>query len=143
MLADAAGVSGHPWNGTGVPPGVAVAQNEGMSGITTDAAERLTRVWKLSDAAMERMKTRASAATDGRFKLVRVGSEARLHDLSADPLEDRDVGSDHPDIAARLGSVLDGLDARPEPAAAATATLEDDGDDAEDLEERMKMLGYL
>ena len=143
MLAEAAGVERHPWHDDDVPPGIAVAQDEGMSGLAPDAIKRLTRAWNVSERAVDRMLNRASAATDGRFKLVRVGSKSRLHDLEVDPLEDRDVGAAHPDIVARLAQALDRVDSplpvpdrTPEPPEATD-------DDTDALEERMKMLGYL
>jgi hypothetical protein len=82
-----------------------------------------------------------TCATDGRFKLVRVGGVERLHDVPADPLEQLDVMPQHPEPAARLRRAIDGT-APPEDVFV-PEVLALDGDEDGDLEERLRLLGYL
>jgi len=57
-------------------------------------------------------QARQRAVSDGRFKLVDVprlegGYERGLYDLEADPAEEHDVSSEHPETAERLARILD------------------------------------
>ena len=158
MIAEAVGLADHPWHEAGVPAGVAVAQSDGFATLAPAAAQLIVETWRLWPRAQEELFLRRTAVTDGRFKLVREGGLTRLHDLADDPLERADAGDSHPAEAARLGLVLETADTGEErPPAAAIGRAQqhdqigtsDDGeragvvDDRADLEERLKLLGYL
>ena len=134
------GLDDHPWHDDG--SGVAVAQTNGIATWDPDVRRRLEAAWRLPEAIVDRLGGPISCATDGRFKLVRDGEALRLHDLTDDPLEVRDVAHAHPDHVARLRAVLDDADRRVDghepaggPAAAQAPT--------DDLEDRLRLLGYL
>jgi arylsulfatase A-like enzyme len=154
LVADLAGVDGHPWNGD-LPEGVALSQLDPPVLASDPRATEVARDWELDDAAFERLTTPFVSATDGRRKLIRRRGRDLLHHLETDPLElnPRDILRDPPsaedaDTVDRLKRALD------HPAMAATglepaavgATPEHPGaaqEETEDLEERMRLLGYL
>ena len=79
---------------------------------------------------------------DRRFKLVRARGEGdRLHDLEADPMEERDVSADHPGLVRRLRTELDrALDS--------WRTWGDDAEaltpqETEEIEDHLSALGYI
>ena len=88
-----------------------------------------------------------TAATDGRYKLSVIGDEQRLYDMTADPLEISPLppGSVPDDVLRELRRALDD--------SAAAAWLPDLGalerrretgdEELDDLESRMKLLGYM
>jgi arylsulfatase A-like enzyme len=154
LVADLAGVEGHPWNGD-LPDDIALSQLDPPVLASDPRASEVARDWQLDDAAFERLTTPFVSATDGRRKLIRRNGQDLLHDLEADPLElePRDLLRDPPAISEadaidRLRQALD------HPAMAATglepaavgATPERPAatqEETEDLEERMRLLGYL
>lgn len=154
LVADLAGVEGHPWNGD-LPEGVALSQLDPPVLSEDPRATDVARDWGLDDRGFERLTTPFVSATDGRCKLIRRNGRDLLHDLRADPLElsPRDVLRDPPEgeeleAVDRLRAALD------HPAMAATglepaavgATPERPAasqEETEDLEERMRLLGYL
>ena len=142
MLAEAASLGRHPWDPSDLPDGTAVAQDDGLNGLPPESLKRLTRVWKLSPVFVDRMLAPSSAATDGRFKIVRIDSDTRLYDVETDPLEERDVAAAYPEAVARLRDVIErtGVVASTSGQVAAKA---DEIDDDADLQARMRMLGYL
>jgi arylsulfatase A-like enzyme len=170
LVARAVGLDEHPWQADPVPPGVAVAQTDGFRSVSLAFAEAFARSVRLPERAVRAMSARRSCATDGRFKLVRVEGAERLHDLAADPLELADAQAAHPEAAARLRAVLDRAEEEAEeeaPVAARSAEAgsagagpagagpaggrvpggeagpaEPPGEEA-DLEERLRLLGYL
>ena len=83
-----------------------------------------------------------TCATDGRHKLVRFGDRDLLYDLAIDPLELDPQAPDGQEPVARLRRALEApaLWVRP-------ATAPDPGaggaGDADDIERRMKLLGYM
>jgi len=95
-------------------------------------------------AALERWPVRDArrrSVRDTRFKLVETpriegGYRRALYDLSADPVQTRDVTGEHPEAAARLGAAMDEwTEALPEARAA-------DEPDTEQLE-LLRALGYV
>jgi len=141
LVAGLVGLDQHPWAHDG--SGVAVAQTDGIATWDPEARRRLEAAWRLPRSIVDRLGSPISCATDGRFKLVRDRGAERLHDLTQDPLEDRDVADRHPDQMARLRTVLDRADVRVEPPA--SRPVEGAGTEAptSDLEARLRLLGYL
>jgi hypothetical protein len=110
-----------------------------------------TERWKLivDDCSLERLERfearlarQAGAAlkADLRGRLLRELFEAsepvKLFDLSADPLETRNVAGDHPDVVRELRGFVDRI-------LAAGGGPGDEGDSNEALEEQLRALGYL
>ena len=142
MLAAAAGLRDHPWLEEPSPEGVAVAQSDGFGMMAPDLARQMGESWGLPPAIRERMFVRRSCATDGRFKLVREGPTERLHDLVADPLEAADASDAHPEALTRLRRTLDEVDAD-EVLPADSEDAAESPEESAELEERMRLLGYL
>ncbi len=147
LIAEAAELETHPWGGSD-NGGVVFAQTEGFRAVTRRAAEGLVHRWHLSEAAAERMCVRQSCAVDGRFKLVRDGGRERLHDLVADPTESTDVLDREPGEAARLRAALDAAERTSVRTASRLETEPSDiagspDAESEELERRLKLLGYL
>lgn len=146
MLADAIGLVDHPWSGEAERT-VAVATSDALAAADDERMERARAEYGLDDFAVWRMRTPSTAATDGRLKLVRDGDDDWLYDLDSDPLEQAPARVDGR-VAALAGpafaALRDAVDAahlvspsvRVTTTAPATRT-------RPDLEERMRMLGYL
>jgi arylsulfatase A-like enzyme len=137
LLAEAASLPDHPWGDGRLRDGIAVAQFDAPA----DADERTrsqAAEWGLDDEAVATLTSDQTIATDGRHKLVHRRGEVELFDLDDDPLEER---PQPPDAAApSLRAALDRAvrhDTEPTPAAATTT------DDTAELEERMRLLGYM
>lgn len=154
LVAGLAGIDGHPWNGD-LPEGIALSQLDPPVLATDSRATDVASDWGLDDAGFERLTTPFVSATDGRRKLIRRQGRDLLHDLRTDPLElnPRDPLRDPPsdEDADAIDALRRALD---HPAMAATglepaavgATPEHPGatqEETEDLEERMRLLGYL
>ena len=143
LLAEATGIERHPWRND-VPTGVAVAQFDPPAGRDDPRTREAVEHWGLGEEALDRITTPFSVATDGRWKLLRSPRGEVAYDLRKDPLEesplrpeaaDGDVGPlraalDHPGSNAVWGQ---------EP----TEPSEDGSDEESELEERMRLLGYL
>jgi arylsulfatase A-like enzyme len=144
VIAEAVGLSRHPWSRPASPEGFAVAQNDGYRAVHPAFGEMFQREWNLSEEAVAQLDQPMRAAIDARFKLVRTGSMQRLHDLAEDPLERLDVAGQHPDELARLAAVLDHTDADVGAVSAQTSpTSSSAPSGAEDLVDRLRLLGYV
>jgi arylsulfatase A-like enzyme len=140
LIGDLLGLEDHPWGADG--SGVAVAQTDGIATWDPEARRRLEAAWRLPRSIIDRLGSPISCATDGRFKLVRDTDTIRLHDLTEDPFESRDVAAAHPHDAARLRAALDEADIRREPHDRPHVRVKSDTSTT-DLEERLRLLGYL
>ena len=85
------------------------------------------------------LTSRGTSATDGRFKLVRERGADLLYDVRADPLETSPISSNG-DVE-HLRTALGDAD-RQTPVISPTAASTSAEENAE-LEERLKLLGYL
>jgi arylsulfatase A-like enzyme len=142
LIAEALGLEDHPWKSDAVAAGVGVAQYDAMSDVNDERVRGMRRDGQIDDAGVRRFTTPMSCATDGRHKLVRYGDEEWLFDLHADPLETAPVspnGSAN-GSTARLRAALEEANAS-ERAPAPDLGL--GADEADDIEERMRLLGYL
>ena len=144
LLANYLGVPDHPWQEPLVPPGFAPAQfdfieeDDPRVQIGVDA-------WGLDEDARALMTSTFTCVTDGGVKLVDRDGALTVHDLAIDPLEANPLDPDsHPDpsrIAALKAALADpAVQARGE---AGPAPAPGPAEDVEDLENRMKLLGYL
>jgi len=104
--------------------------------------EALSRSWGIPEEAIRRIAGPMSAATDGRYKLVRDASGERLYDLETDPAEASPLPSVGPAGAVRasLAGAIDDTDASAPPSAG--IAVDAPGEVAE-LEERLRTLGYI
>ena len=149
FIGECAALDDHPWAADDLPIGVGVAQFDPV--VEMDGPEARRAVidrWGLDERALRQFTTPLTCAVSGRHKLLRRGDEEVWFDLEADPLEldpkpAASVPPEQADALARLRAALE------HPAATASrpfrAPAEPEISDAErsDLEERMKLLGYL
>jgi arylsulfatase A-like enzyme len=151
LIARAVGLGQHPWEEP-LPAGAAVAQFNAPARPDDPRTKEAREEWGLDDAAFHRLTTPFVSATDGHLKLVRETGEERLYDLRTDPLElapqapgnlDGDpvlatlrAALDHPATNATVPPGRYGMVARTERVPA-------DPDEAAEIEERMKLLGYM
>ncbi len=146
LIAEAAGLDEHPWVDDRQPPGVAVAQYD-VGGDKNDPRMKHFDDWGADEYGRRRFTEPGTCATDGRFKLWTLGEEEKIFDLIADPLETnpRPPGDAPAAVLEKLrGAMSDAASAEWVPdldvlGAAADGTAEPN----KDLEERMKLLGYL
>jgi arylsulfatase A-like enzyme len=148
IVAEAAGLDGHPWRRDDLPAGAAVAQFDppGMGG--DERWRGVLAGWGLGDEAWGPLTTPLTCATDGERKLMMRGRTEELYDLATDPLElaPATAAADDP----RLGPLREAL-AHPALRAAAPAGPEAvaepveqaSDEELEKLEERMRLLGYM
>jgi arylsulfatase A-like enzyme len=137
-VAAAVGLEDHPWQVPACPDGILLSEVDGLATVDPNMAQKVVDEWHLPARAVQRLTEPLTCAVEGGFKLVRRGAVDTLHDLDADPLEQVDASARHPDVAARLRAALEA--ATPPPAeAAGQPVLAPDAD----LEERLRLLGYL
>ena len=144
MIAGALGIEDHPWRDDVRPGGAAVSQVAGQ--IMLPEKEALARAWGIPDEAIRRMASSMTSATDGRFKLIRDEAGERLYDLGSDPAESRPLDAAAVPSAAALRAAIDEVESyAPPPAAGPDSAPEatPDGDEAAELEERLRQLGYI
>jgi arylsulfatase A-like enzyme len=149
-MAEAAGLERHPWSDDGVRHGeVAIAQLDALVPPTDPRAAEYVEKWGLGEEAFRRLTMSMTCATDGRFKLVRRGTEELVYDLEEDRLELSPLDADRlddsvPSLATLRAAVTEGEDRPAEPLiAAADGREEVPADEAEAIAERMRTLGYL
>jgi arylsulfatase A-like enzyme len=141
LVAGAAGLADHPWTEPGLEPGVRVAQFDPLTTAGDPRARAAVERWGLGEDALARITSPITCATDGRRKLVRLGERDLLYDLDGDPLELTPQSANGGAATGRLRAALEhpSLWTRPaeEPAAAAPEAA------ADDIERRMRLLGYM
>ena len=137
-IAKALDLSEHPW-GSADDGGVVVSQYDALTTRDDPRVARAAHDWGLDDEGIAVLTSRGTAATDGRFKLVRERGEDKLYDIVADPFETTRISSDG--NVERLREALEVADAQTamvSPTGAAPSAEEN-----AELEERLKLLGYL
>jgi arylsulfatase A-like enzyme len=147
MVAGVAGLREHPWTNGESPGDVAVAQLDALLPPTDPRASKFVSDWGLGEEGFRRLTTSATCASDGRFKLVSQGGADFLYDLENDPLEVNPLNGDHTVPSSSL-STLRAAVAKGErgPTDDVPRGPADDGvstDEAEEIAERMRTLGYL
>ena len=146
-LAEIAGLSDHPYDADALPA-LPVAQFDSPSpGRGHPDTEMVVGWWQLDDVSAARMVTPMIASVDGTLKLVVRGDQEEFYDLVADPLEERplEASAVDADTVARLRAAI----AHPA-AVASVASLNAETPvpdlpeaDVAELEDRMRLLGYL
>jgi arylsulfatase A-like enzyme len=137
-IASAVGLKDHPWTVPACPDGILLSEVDGLATFDPTMAQKVADEWHLPARAVQRLSEPLTCAVDGRFKLVRQGHVDTLHDLDADPLEEMDAAGRHPEVVARLRAALERATPPPEKAAGQPVMVPD-----ADLEERLRLLGYL
>jgi arylsulfatase A-like enzyme len=144
VLASAVGLSDHPWRVAQTPEGFAAAQHDGFASFEPQTAERLAARFGIDDEQRAVLSRAGECVTDGRFKLVRTDGVEELFDVVSDPLETTDVTGRWPEERERLARALDAIDRLPR---ATVETPPDERSDedprSDELEEQMRILGYL
>jgi hypothetical protein len=113
-----------------------VAEFDPPTGPDDERVLRTVEQWGVGDAGLRAMTTPLTSATDGEYKLVRRGAAEELFDLRSDPLEQHPLSASDP----RADDLRAALDPRPvyvEPQAEPSA------EELAEIEERMKLLGYM
>lgn len=143
MLARHLELAEHPWHEPELPDGVAASQFEFVE-EDDPRLQIVTDEWGLGATGRAMLTTPLTGATDGQLKIVLRGKSEQLYDLESDPLEEHPQPPDqHPDRerVARLSAALTMPSVRQ--AGEAPATPPAPGDEVDDLESRMKLLGYM
>ena len=113
---------------------------------------QMADLWSLDEKGIRRLSDAITCATDGVLKLVQRGVDRELFDLTADPDQFRplDASSAPAAPATALESALPGAGppehghpADPAQPEAAAGVPEPSADELADLEERMRLLGYM
>lgn len=147
LLAQAVGLEDHPWH-DGPPQGVGIAQLDPPliddSGAQAEKARRAGL-----GGAIELLSTPQACATADGLKVLRRGDREEVFDLEKDPLESNPVAAEALD-AHRQHHVRRLREALDHPSVVARRPVEPHGDaggapsdELRDLEERMKLLGYM
>jgi arylsulfatase A-like enzyme len=143
LLADYLGIDDHPWRTPALPASCATAQFDFVD-EDDPRIETAANAWDLDEEGRARLSASLTCATDGDLKLLLRGDTEELYDLTADPLELQPLSpSDHPDttrVAALRKAVADpAVQARE----MSTPAVAPEPDDVEEIEARMKLLGYM
>jgi arylsulfatase A-like enzyme len=149
MIADAAGLEAHPWTG-GPPAGFGLAQfDPPFDPADPEAGPALEKAGL--EAAREAFTTPLTCAVASGLKLLRRGTREEVYDLRADPLE-REPLSPEAAIAAGRGATVEELRRALDHPSVAGGSAVAPGPappehvsqaEIDDLEKRMKLLGYL
>lgn len=148
-LGRALDLDGHPWEEP-LPGGVAAAQFDPPTGPDDPRNQTLLDRWRVTDPLgelKERFTTPLTCATDGSKKLLATGERVELIDLEEDPLERRPLPVELP-LGAQLSDLSNALEGarrtgRDSPSSGGGGPPEDIDEQVSDLEERMRLLGYL
>jgi arylsulfatase A-like enzyme len=146
LIAEAVGLPEHPWTGNAMP-GLAAAQWDSPVDRSNPQHRDAMTEWRLDGRAMTRLTTSLTAVTDGRRKLVRSDAGDAVFDLDSDPLElaPRPLDEVPGGALAPLRAALDhpSLWATPDRAPLTPVVAAPDPDELAEIEDRMRLLGYL
>ena len=148
LVAEATGLERHPWTDPGLEPGVRVAQFDPVADPGDPRARGAVERWGLGEEALHRFTTPMTCAVSGSLKLLRRGEEELVYDLAADPLELAPIPASEADPGA-LASLRDALEhpsvtaSEPPSGDMPAAPEEASADELRELEDRMRMLGYM
>ena len=143
-LARACDIEDHPWQLTQTP-GMATAQFDPpvMAGDVVNI-EKLREIG-IEGEALKRFVTPLTCAVQGDLKLLRRGTDEVIFDLARDseerhPIPIRELAQERSD---ELRSLREALDIGGEPIEEIENGSRPSKDEVRDLEERMKLLGYM
>jgi arylsulfatase A-like enzyme len=147
FVAQAVGLEEHPWT-DGPPPGVGVAQFDAPVDPGDERAIGLVDEWGLGPDALERFTTPLTAAVRGDVKLMLRGDEEVVYDLASDPLELAPISAAEAELRLGAGVLAPLRDALAHPSMQVGSAPQEakDGPDEEELreiEDRMRLLGYM
>ncbi|MGH2759170.1 MAG: sulfatase-like hydrolase/transferase [Actinomycetota bacterium] len=147
LVAEAVGLGEHPWSADELPRGAAVGQYD-IGADPDDDRFGIIRDWGATAEGIRRFQQPGTAATDGRYKLVTLGDDERLYDLQTDPFEvtPRPPADGPPDVVKTLRAAL--AQARstewtPDVTALGSPDAAPPQGEVKELEDRMRLLGYL
>lgn len=148
-IADACGLEAHPWH-EDFPAGVGLAQFDPPGPIEHPRWQEKIAEWGVTSEIGRRVATPLTAATDGDYKLMLRGEREELYDLAADPLElDPLPPRSRPEATEAVALLRAALEHPANTARAAAPgpdiapPVEADDEELAQLEERMKLLGYM
>lgn len=150
-IAETVDLVDHPWEERTIPQGVVAAQMVGLTSRDDPRAAMIVRDWGLPEEGLKRMTSSATTAVVGSTKLVRSEDGDVLYNLDQDPLEERPIalnGQLDGAERSRVDSLRAAIQAADEePAHYAyerdTAIQTLGTDERAEIEERMRLLGYL
>lgn len=143
LIARAAGLREHPWEHSELPAGVALAEWDRIAAPEDPRIRDFARTWSIDEEGVARLTAAFTAATDGARKLVIGDRGEQRYDLIGDPGERRPLPTDASGFDGLRAALSDGRSA---PAAAPSPPLPDataSAADLEELEQQMKLLGYM
>ncbi|MEJ7582549.1 MAG: sulfatase-like hydrolase/transferase [Acidimicrobiales bacterium] len=154
LVADLVDLQDHPWGDGDLRSPTAVAQLDPMGGEAHPGLLEWVRDWGLDGEGTRRLTWPATAATDGRWKLVRRNDEERLFDLVSDPLELRPLAvaagaGVEPALMSSVTRLRAAVDAATEPrpvpglSSPARVAPEASAEELERIRRQMELLGYL
>jgi len=145
-VARAVGLAEHPWREDGLPAGLAVAQWDPPAPASDPRVQEFVAEAGLGPDAAKAIGAELTCAVSGRWKLVQRDGEEELFDLESDPLELRplrDPGAIAGAAGAEIGSLRAALG---DPAVLARVEHEAQAagrGELEEIEDRMRLLGYM
>jgi hypothetical protein len=145
-IARAVELTDHPWRNGGPPTDVSIAQWDAPASASDPRIQEAVAEWGLGHDTAERLGTDLTCVTSGRWKLVLRAGEEELLDLETDPLEVRPI-RDPDAIASTAGEELEPLRAALNNPAVMASVHHDapsaSPEELEEIEDRMKLLGYM
>jgi arylsulfatase A-like enzyme len=148
-LAEVAGIEDHPWH-DGPPAGIGVAQSDPPGDRDDPKVRAGLAQLGLDDDPRGRLTTQLTCAVSNGLKLLRRGEREEVYDLVADPTELNPLSPDQLDAdgAGQLAALRRALDhpsmaVRTPESLGVPAEVPVPSADVDDLEQRMKLLGYM
>jgi hypothetical protein len=146
LLAGALQIAEHPWGPHGDVDDLVVSEYGSLGSRDAPGVAEWAAEWGLDDDAIVRLTSGGVAATDGSMKLVREHGTDRLYDVRADPLEMNPLDPMQVNgTFARLKLALEKTE-KLKPVVSArrpSGNAEGNAEENAELEERLKLLGYL
>ena len=126
--------------------GIAVAQQDPPFDATDPRLGVAVDAWNIGDQALGRLTKSRTSATDGRYKYLQTGAGGRPSTSppirwKSGPLRLSGLGEEASAIVNRLRQAA--ISAGPATSRAALARVTTPSDESEDIEARMRLLGYM